>query len=182
SIKDHQKLKSGHCTRYWCSQDEARKKKSKASQNPDIRNRDTLGMKRFPCQSKLFISCQAQKDDEDKLDVTVQLKHAGKHISYEDISMPPEALDMIRDNIEWLTPVAMVTKVQAAFPRVTAAQIHRAWMEMSEPFWCFDNDQLLSTKILFEEHTDHVEGVDMICWGMKKIATPLDGKIVEVGV
>ncbi|KAJ6628174.1 hypothetical protein B0H10DRAFT_1940721 [Mycena sp. CBHHK59/15] len=90
SIKDHQKLKSGHCTRYWCSQDEARKKKSKASQNPDIRNRDTLGMKRFPCQSKLFISCQAQKDDEDKLDVTVQLKHAGKHISYEDISMPPE--------------------------------------------------------------------------------------------
>jgi hypothetical protein len=47
SVKDHRKLKSGHRTRFWCSQDEARKKKSKASQNPDIRNRDNVGMKRF---------------------------------------------------------------------------------------------------------------------------------------
>ncbi|KAJ6571057.1 hypothetical protein B0H19DRAFT_987718 [Mycena capillaripes] len=166
TVKDHKKLQNGHRTRFWCSQDEARKKRSKASQNPDIRNRDNL-------------------------DVMVQLKHAGKHISYKDVSMPPEAFDMIRDNVEWLTPVAMVTKVQGAFPSFTAAQIHRAWMEMSEPFWCFDDDQLLSTKKLLEEHTDDVvifepqdvpEGVEMICWGMKKIATPLKGKVVEIGV
>ncbi|KAJ7823770.1 hypothetical protein B0H13DRAFT_2375888 [Mycena leptocephala] len=42
TVKDHRKLKSGHRTRFWCSQDEARKKKSKASQNPDIRNRDNI--------------------------------------------------------------------------------------------------------------------------------------------
>ncbi|KAJ7246826.1 hypothetical protein B0H12DRAFT_1220454 [Mycena haematopus] len=191
SVKDHRKLKSGHHTRYWCSQDDKRKKKSKASQNPEIRNRDTLGMKRFPCQSKLSISCRAQKDNEDLLDVTVRVKHADKHVSYEDVALPPAALAMIRDNVEWLTPVAMVTKVQAAFPQVTAAQIHRAWTEMSEPFWRFDRDQLSSTKILLQEHTSDIdifepqdipEGVDMICWGMKKIATPLKGKIVEIGV
>ncbi|KAJ7744715.1 hypothetical protein B0H14DRAFT_2406822, partial [Mycena olivaceomarginata] len=116
SFSDHKKLKSGHRTRFWCSQDEAHQKKSKASQNPDIRNRDNVGMKRCHCGSKLSISCRARKDNEEKLDVTVQLKYAGKHVSYEDVSMPPEALDMTCDNVEWLTPVAMVTKVQAAFP------------------------------------------------------------------
>ncbi|KAJ7220474.1 hypothetical protein GGX14DRAFT_674827 [Mycena pura] len=158
TVKDHKKLKSGHRTRLWCSQDEARKKKSKALQNPDIRNRDHLGMKRFSCGSKLSVSCRARRNDERTYDVIVQLKHAGKHISYEDVSMPPEALDMVRDNVQWLTPVAMVTKVQATFPSVTSAQIHRAWMEMSQPFWCFDKDQLLSTKKLLEEHTDDSDG------------------------
>ncbi|KAJ7871041.1 hypothetical protein B0H13DRAFT_2061264 [Mycena leptocephala] len=81
SVKDHKKLKGGHRTRFWCSQDEARKKKSKASQDPGIRNRDNVGMKRFP----------------------VQIKHAAKHVNYVDVSMPPEALDMIRENVEWLT-------------------------------------------------------------------------------
>jgi hypothetical protein len=64
-------------------------------------------------------------------------------------------------------------------------------MEMSQPFWCFDDDQLHSTTKLLEEHTDHVdifkpqdvpEGVEMICWGMKKIAELLKGKVVEIGV
>ncbi|KAJ7934879.1 hypothetical protein B0H13DRAFT_2481333, partial [Mycena leptocephala] len=160
------KLKTGHRTRYWCSQDGARKKRSKASQDPNIRNRDT--------------------NNEGELNVTVRLKHAAKHVSYVDVAMPPEALAMIRDNVEWLTPGAMVTKVQAAFPSVTAQQIHRAWMEMSEPFWRFDNDQLLSTKKVLEDHLDDVDifepedvpdGVEMLCWGMKKIAMPLTGKI-----
>jgi hypothetical protein len=114
-------------------------------------------MKRYPCGSKLSISCRVQKDNEDELDVVFQLKHVAKHISYEDVSMPLEALDMIHDNIEWLTPVAKVIKVQTAFPNITAAQIHRAWMEMSKPFWCFDNGQLLSMKKLLEEHTDDVD-------------------------
>ncbi|KAF8209015.1 hypothetical protein K438DRAFT_1754068 [Mycena galopus ATCC 62051] len=191
TVKYHDKSKTGHRTWFWCCQDKARKKKSKASHNPDIRNRDNVGMKRYPCGSKLSISCRVQKENEDKLDVTVRFKHAGRHVSYEDVSMPAEALGMIRDNVEWLTPVAMVTKVQAAFPQVTAAQIHRAWLEMSEPFWRFDNDQLLSVKKLLEDHTDDIsifeprdvpEGVEMVCWGMKKVATPLQGRIVEIGV
>ncbi|KAJ7314256.1 hypothetical protein DFH08DRAFT_972997 [Mycena albidolilacea] len=44
--------------------------------------------------------------------------------------MPPEALAMIRDNVGWLTPAAMVVKVQAAFPTITTAQICRAWVEL----------------------------------------------------
>jgi hypothetical protein len=75
-----------------------------------------------------------RKGAEEKLNVIVQLKHMGKHIRYKDVLMRPETLSMIQDNIEWLTPVAMVTKVQEAFPNVTATQIHREWIEMSEPF------------------------------------------------
>ncbi|KAJ6586095.1 hypothetical protein B0H19DRAFT_1250823 [Mycena capillaripes] len=191
TVKDNRKLKSGHRTRYWCSQDEARKKKSKALQNPAIRNRDNVGMKRFPCQSKLAISCRTSRDNEDELNVTVQLKHAAKHTCYTDVSMPQAALDMIREDVEWLTPVTMVSKVQAAFPAISAAQIYRAWMEMSEIFWRRDDLQLPSTAKLLEEHSDDVdifkpedipEGVEMLCWGMKKIAGPLKGKIVEIGV
>ncbi|KAJ6558978.1 hypothetical protein B0H10DRAFT_2369275 [Mycena sp. CBHHK59/15] len=170
TVKDHRKLKSGHRTRFWCSQDEARKKKSK---------------------SKLAISCRTLRDNNDELNVTVQLKHAGKHINYTDVSMPHGALDMIHENVEWLTPVAMVSKVQATFPAVTAAQIHRAWMEMSEIFWRRDDLQLPSAAKLLEEHGDDVdifkpedipEGVEMLCWGMKKVVGPLKGKIVEIGV
>ncbi|KAJ6629647.1 hypothetical protein B0H10DRAFT_1764886, partial [Mycena sp. CBHHK59/15] len=187
---DHRKLKSGHRTHFWCSQDAAHKKKSKVSQNPDIRNRDNVGMKRYSCQSKLSISCQMKKDSEE-LTVTVKLQHTGKHISYVDVSMPPAALDMIRDNVEWLTPVTMVSKVQAVFPDVTAAQIYRAWTEMSEIYWRREDVQLPSATKLLEEHGDDIdlfepegvpEGVEMLCWGMKKIAEPLRGKIVEIGV
>jgi hypothetical protein len=102
-------------------------------------------MKRYPCGSKLSISCRIQKDNEEELTITVRLKQAAKHVCYVDVSMPPEALAMIRNNVEWLTPAAMVTKVQAAFPTVTAAQIRRVWVELSEPFWHFEDDQLLAS-------------------------------------
>ncbi|KAJ6586694.1 hypothetical protein B0H10DRAFT_2094601 [Mycena sp. CBHHK59/15] len=160
--------------RFWCGQDEARKKKSKASQNPDIRNRDNVGMKRFLCGSKLAVSCRASDDNNDEeLVVTVQLKHAGKHVNYTDVSMPAGALDIVRENMQWLTPVAMVSKVQAAFPAITAAQIHRAWMEMSE---------LPSMKMLLEELTDDVNIFAPEAVPEGKIAAPLKGKIVEIGV
>ncbi|KAJ6617365.1 hypothetical protein B0H10DRAFT_1760364, partial [Mycena sp. CBHHK59/15] len=157
TVKDHRELKSGHRTRFWCSQDEARKKKSKASQEPDVRNRDTVGMKRYPCGSKLAISCRMNKDD-DELTVAVQLCHAVKHTAYVDVSMPAAALDMIRENVEWSTPVEMVGKVQKAFPNVSAPQIHRAWTEMSEVYWRRDDAQLPSAeKLLHEFGDDHLE-------------------------
>ncbi|KAJ7654535.1 hypothetical protein DFH06DRAFT_1092784 [Mycena polygramma] len=183
TVKDHKKTKTGHQTRFYCSQDEARKKKSKASQDPDIRNRDNVGMKRYACASKLSINCRVGKEDGE-LTVTVQLKHAAKHVNYTDVLMPAEALEMICEFVEWLTP-------QAAFPQVTVTQIHRAWMEMSEVFWRFEDEQLPSTKKLLHQHKDDVdvfepedvpEGVEMLCWGMKKTAEPLRGKVVEIGV
>ena len=108
-VKDHKRLKSGHKTRLWCSQDEGRKKKSKKSQNVGVKNHDTLGMKCYPCHSRLIISCRKTTDGVTK--VAVHLDHHAKHVHYVDVSMPPGALDIVRENVEWLTPVTMVAKV-----------------------------------------------------------------------
>ncbi|KAJ7789309.1 hypothetical protein B0H14DRAFT_2944863 [Mycena olivaceomarginata] len=190
TVKDHRVLKSGHRTRFYCSQDQARKKKSKASQDPDVRNRDNVGMKRYPCSSKLVISCRSFACD-DELTVTVRLAHGEKHVCYFDVSMPEAALDMIRDYVEWLTPGALVTKVQRVFPSVTAMQVYKAWVDMSSTFWRRADAQLPSTAKLLEEFRDDVhlfhpedvpDGIEMLCWGMKKIAEPLRGNVVEIGV
>ncbi|KAF8524136.1 hypothetical protein BU17DRAFT_85239 [Hysterangium stoloniferum] len=188
-VKDNKKLKCGHRTCFWCSQDEAHKK-WKSSTDPNIKNRENPGMKQFPCHSKLGISC-CNVDGDGSMLITVQLEHHHQHINYVDVSMPLEALQMIRDNLEWLTPTAMVTKIQAAFHNVTRLQIHTAWSKMSEVFWHRDKEQLLSARKLLREFGEEVDvfdivevpdGVEMLCWGMKKIIKPLDGKVVEIGV
>jgi hypothetical protein len=92
-----------------------------------------------------------------KLNVSIQLEHHTNHVHYVNIAMPPGAAEIICENVEWLTPVAMVTKVQVAYPDVTAAQIHTAWMEMSQIFWRCDNLQLPSAEKLLHEYGDDVD-------------------------
>ena len=103
--------------------------------------------------------------------------------------MPPEAMQMVEEHIEWLTPSAMVSKVQSAYPQVLSAQVHTAWRELSKVHWHRNNLQLPSAKKLLVEYGDEVdifkienlpEGVEMLAWGMKKIVELLKGKIVEV--
>lgn len=59
---------------------------------------------------------------------------------------------------------------------------------MSEVLWKWDDDQMVSAQKLLEERSDSihvfeieaVEGVVVLCWGMKKIAAHLKGKVVEI--
>ena len=61
---------------------------------------------------------------------------------------------------------------------------------MSEVMWKRDKDQLASAKLLLTEFQKDVdifdievdEGVQQVCWGMKKIASLLKGKIVEIAI
>ncbi|KAJ7660557.1 hypothetical protein B0H17DRAFT_1144927 [Mycena rosella] len=99
-LKTTKRLKPG-----WSAQE-----KSKASQDPDVRNRDTLGMKRYRCRSKLAISCCTNEDDS-QLTMSIQLRHRVKHTPYVDVAMPEAALDIIRKNAEWSTLVELVGKV-----------------------------------------------------------------------
>ena len=104
-------------------------------------------MKWFSCHSQLSISCHHIKHEEsDDGLIIMWLEHHHQHVHYVDDSMPADALQMIWDNLEWLTPTAMVMKVQAAFPNVTQLQIHTTWSEMSEVFWCQEKEQLPSAK------------------------------------
>jgi hypothetical protein len=103
--------------------------------------------------------------------------------------MPPEAAAMIREEVEWQTPVAMVPKIQALYSAVTAQQIHSAWSLMSETLWKRKPNQLESVTLLLEERDDidvfkiEIDArIEQVCWGMKKMVSRLKGQVVEVAV
>jgi hypothetical protein len=123
--------------------------------------------------------------------MVMNLQHHVKHVPYIDVSMPPEALKMIEDQVEWLTPAAMASKVQAACPQVTSKQIYKAWRELSQTYWQRDELQLPSAKKLLAEYPEEVdvfdvggipEDVEILAWGMKRITTRLKGHVVEIGM
>jgi len=43
----------------------------------------------------------------------INLHHHFKHVHYVDVSMPPEAIQMIEEQVAWLTSSDMASKVQA---------------------------------------------------------------------
>ncbi|KAF8889149.1 hypothetical protein CPB84DRAFT_1749343 [Gymnopilus junonius] len=189
SVHDNRPLNGGHTTRFWCSQDEARKKAPKPSEQPNAKHRDHVGMKRYPCRSALLVKYKRNKKGGQ--DIFIRLQHHVSHVLYSDVRMPPEALQIIQEQAEWSTPSAMAAKIQVTYPHVTTNQIHAAWRELSETFWRREDAQLPSAKTLLAEFSDDVdifepvgvpEGVEMLAWGMKRIAEPLRGKVVEIGI
>lgn len=135
-------------------------------------------MKRYPCQSRLLITCRRPKKGGE-LHVAVKLQHEFKHVLYFDVTMPPEANQMIEEQVEWLKPATMVSKIQSVYPQVTATQVHTAWRELSKAHWLRDKHQISSATKLLNEFGDDVdvfqlqdvpEGTEMVAWGMKKIA------------
>ncbi|KAJ7215799.1 hypothetical protein GGX14DRAFT_359361 [Mycena pura] len=156
TVRDHPKSKHGHRTRYFCSQDETSKKTLKPSQNPTAKRRENPGMVRFPCHGRLTIISSRQKDSATRI-VSVNLKHAVPHVAYYDVSLPAEAADIIRENMEWCTPSELVKRIQARFPSATANQIGDAWRSLSEMFWKRDTDQLASALKLLAEFPDEVD-------------------------
>ncbi|KAJ7194330.1 hypothetical protein GGX14DRAFT_339727, partial [Mycena pura] len=149
TVHDNPKLKNGHRTRYYCSQDESSKKAPKPSQNPDAKPRETPGMVRFPCRGRLTISSR-QKDDSTRI-VAINLRHAVHHVAYYDVSLPAEAADIIREHMEWCTPTELVKRVQTRFPSATANQIGDAWRSLSEMYWKRDAAQLISASKLLTD-------------------------------
>jgi len=90
---------------------------------------------------------------------------------YFDVEMPSGASDIIRQHLEWSTPVSLVPQIQTSFPNVTAKQVHAAWTDMSETS---DDVDVFDITV--------ADGVEQLCWGMKKVANRLKGKVVEIGV
>jgi len=146
-------------------------------------------MRRYDCRGCLRVSCR-EIDDQDSRQITIYLQHHEAHTPYYDVAMPDDAASLIREHLEWLTPSAMVSKVQASFPAVTATQVHSAWSVMSETLWKRDDLQLPSAEILLREYSGEaevfnlakVDGVEQLAWGVKRVSDRLRGKVVEVGI
>ncbi|KAF7349473.1 SWIM-type domain-containing protein [Mycena sanguinolenta] len=144
-------------------------------------------MHRFDCKSMLRVSSLNGDDGQRK--ISISLRHLDSHVPYYDVGMPPEAAAIIRDGVEWSTPVQLVGRVQALFPHVSATQVHSAWATMSEILWKRDELQLPSARALLKELEDDVDvldihpadGVQQLAFVMKKIIQPLRGKVVEIG-
>ena len=76
------------------------------------------------------------------------------------------------------------------YPLVTRKQVHKVWADMSEVLWKQDHLQLPSAKKLLQEFSDDVdvfkvnvtEGVEILCWGIKKTLARLKGKVVEIRI
>jgi hypothetical protein len=119
---------------------------------------------------------------DDERHVSIWLQHHMKHKPYYDVAMPPDAAETIRACLELSTPGSLVSQIQNQYPAVTANQVHSAWSSMSELLWKRDKDQLPSAKLLLKEFHHDVDifdikvpdGVSQLCWGMKKIAGPLE--------
>ena len=90
-VKDHPPIGTGYKARLWCSQDGARKKKSKASNQPNIKNRDTVGMHQYDCDSSLVVICRKSDVSTDHV-ISVNLHHHDDHVPYFDVEMPSGAL------------------------------------------------------------------------------------------
>lgn len=172
----------------WCCQDEARKQKTHLSANDAAKRRDNVGMMRFPCQSSLSISCRSETT-ETKV-IRVLLRHEATHKPYYDVSMPTEAMAIIKENLEHSTPGTLLARIQTLYPSVTATQVHSTWTSMSEMYWKKAKDPLESARLLLEEYGDEVdvfeiqpaEGVKMLSFGLKKILAALKDKTYEIGM
>ncbi|KAJ3985287.1 hypothetical protein F5890DRAFT_1409822 [Lentinula detonsa] len=105
--------------------------------------------------------------------------------------MPEGAADIIRQHADWLTPVQIAGKIRLEYPHVMPQQVSTAWAEISQIFWKRNDNQLTSLLILLTELGDEVDvfdvgtlpdGIEMVCWGMKKINEVLKGKVVEIAL
>ncbi|KAJ3753952.1 hypothetical protein EV360DRAFT_74091 [Lentinula raphanica] len=191
TVHDHPKMATGFKTRLWCSQDSRRKKAPKPKDGESIKHRDNVGMQRFNCNSRLTVTSRLANvlDCSTKL-VSVHLEHHHRHVPYYNVSMSPEAAQIIRENLVWSTPSSLVPKVQQLYPEVTAAQIHSAWTVMSEELWKKEKMQLPSASALLEDYRDEVDvfevtaedGIEMLSWGMKKIVQKLDVRVNAVEI
>ena len=147
-------------------------------------------MHRYDCKSRLNISCRTLQSKEGKRTITIYLEHHMKHTLYYDVTLPPEAAALIHENIDFHSPNEIAKRIMLTHPSVMANQVHAAWSKMSEALWKRDIDQVTSIKTLLGEyHNDaavlelpKMEGVEQVAWVMKKIVSPLRGKIVEIGI
>ena len=189
-VHEHQKQMHGHKIILFCCQDDRRKRKAKPTERDDVKHREHVTMRRYQCHSKLIVACR-DAGNGNRL-VRVRLAHREPHAHYIDVGLPPEATAIIRENVEWSTPAAILPQVKAAFPHLSSAQVNFAWTAMSEAYWKRAPGQMESAEKLLRDYAEDgdidvfsvptVDGVEQICFGLRKVAESLRDKIVEIAI
>ena len=185
---DYALINNGVTRCFWCCQDVAHRKKTQPSTKDGVQHRETLGLKRFKCQSELLITCTS---NEAAQTLRIILSHSQNHTPYFDVSIPPEAVDIIRDNIDWALPNDIIGKIQSRYSHVTEKQITTVWTKFAQSSWKRNpKDQMDSARQLLQEFGEEVDvfevdeekGVDQLAWGMRTIAMKIGTSLIEVGL
>ena len=112
-------------------------------------------MQRFNCRSELLITCGRI---EEVKTLCIVLSHSQNHTPYFDVSIPSEAIDLIRDNIDWALPNDIIGKVQLHYQHVTAKQITTVWTKFAQNSWKRNpKDQMDSARQLLREFSEEVD-------------------------
>lgn len=83
---------------------------------------------------------------------------------YYDVALPVGAIETIREDLEWTTPNEMARKIQVTYPIVSAKQVHKAWMVMSETLWKREAEQIVSAGTLLTEYEDDIDILTFQPW------------------
>jgi hypothetical protein len=182
---------SGLATTFYCSQDAHRKQKARKIDNTE-KQRDTLGMDRFLCKSRLHISVTHHPSGVQE--IAVRFRHEDQHVPYTDVTMPQLAMDFIRNHVAIAKPGDLLPTMQGldGCKHVSGAQVHRVWRELSEVLWKRNANAVRSACKLLEEYaTDGravqldiavPDGVTALAWTLPKITRRVAANIKEVAI
>lgn len=120
------------------------------------KTRDRIGMDRFDCHGSLKLILQAHTQQ-----VVLEFEHERKHIAYEHVDMPQEAIELVESLADTSNPRCIPTAVREKFPKVSSAQVHRVWLDAVKHKWMRDSDPVVSATKLLEEMPDEAELLDM---------------------
>ena len=145
----------------------------------------TIGIDRFPCNSKLdgivVPRIKPGGSGPPRQSVTIFLHHAIQHKTFENVNMPEAALEYIREHVSSFPPL-ITAEVQKRW--------HDAWGGLSKEPWKIHNNQIILAQGLLKKSNAQVdawefpvpEGMHAIGWRMKGISEKLRDQIVEVAL
>ncbi|TFK73280.1 hypothetical protein BDN72DRAFT_214723 [Pluteus cervinus] len=106
TVKDHPRIKGGHKTRLWCSQDNAHAHKPKARSQNSRASAGALDVQlkaRYPCRSRLLISSRDTDSPHTRL-VTVRMHHHVAHDPYLDANSPLDVSKAVTKRVAYSPP------------------------------------------------------------------------------
>jgi hypothetical protein len=122
--------------------------------------------------------------------VHVHLIHNATHPPYTDISLPPEARQLIVEGL-WTNPAHIAAHIRShkQWAYVKTYQVQHVWKQLCEERWRLCDDQLLSARRLVSRYEGVVElfeleeiaGVTALAFGLISIGSKLK-EVVEVGM
>nr|GAT53543.1 predicted protein [Mycena chlorophos] len=105
--------------------------------------------------------------------------------------MADEANALVRELASHTSPSDIAKRVREDHLKVSNAQVYNAWRTVVEAFWKRDQNQLVSAEKLLREYEEVVDvftptgipaDVEILCWGMKIIASRLQTHVIEVAM